>query len=99
MEVQVADEVLRKTRKCDDHFSCLKSGRCKCEVEFVAGDRALCLKGSQATGCRYQVSVGENTICRCPTHYALYVAQHGHTSANGVVHGQAQSHLRRILVP
>lgn len=73
----VPDEVLQKTTKCMNGFSCLATGQCndpiRCSVEKVIGENIIFIKTSDdAYMCPYRVTFGYGKVCRCPTHFALH---------------------------
>ncbi len=78
MKHKVSADVLNKTTKCENNFSCLETGKCggreMCEAESIAGNCVIFLKPENYTACPYRVPFGDSQVCRCPTHYAILKA-------------------------
>lgn len=72
MSFDVPEEVLRKTLKCSNGFSCLRTGNGKCKVCDVDGEDMLFVSCNNFFNCRYRIFYGDRQLCACPTHYALY---------------------------
>ena len=74
--MEVPENIKRETTKCQQEFGCLESGYCgpekKCEVKFVFGPNALCLKFRGSSSCLYRESFGDLPLCTCPVRYFLY---------------------------
>ena len=99
MAVSVPEAVMKETKKCSGNFACLETGKCKCEVEYIVGERILFLRDRKAVNCPYCLAFGDRQVCRCPTHYAIHAARIGGNARNCSAHGQAQCNLNRILLP
>ena len=67
----VPEEVLKKTVKCHKGLSCLSTGHGACEACGKAGDEELFVN-KRNSDCPYRIFYGEQHICTCPTHFALY---------------------------
>ena len=72
MNCDVTEKVLRKTQKCPNGFSCLHTGKGKCEVYDVDGEDILFVSSNNFFHCPYRLYYGDRQLCACPTHYALY---------------------------
>lgn len=76
MKFLVPEEVLKKTTKCLNNFSCLSSGQCNdpaCNIEYAAGENIIFVRSSDDAGrCPYRIAFGYGNVCRCPVHFALY---------------------------
>ena len=75
--LSVPKQILDQTTKCPNEFSCLSSGKCgdsgMCKVGAVHSENILFTERKQHQLCPYKLSVGEDQICRCPVHYAIYM--------------------------
>ena len=71
----VDKEILDKTIKCNNNFSCL-SGKndCLCEVNKYLGNGTgvVFINPSEHKKCNYIMNYGNKYICNCPTRSALY---------------------------
>lgn len=76
MSVHIAESVREETKKCPRNFSCLATGKCEdgpmCEVDNANGKNVLFLTSKEVLFCPYQMPFGDELICTCPTHYAIY---------------------------
>ncbi len=71
MNHAVVEEVLKKTKRCPNGFSCLGTGKGKCKVYDVDGEDILFVSNPFMCHCRYRLYFGEHLLCVCPTHYAF----------------------------
>ena len=76
MNCDVTEEVLRKTKKCPNGFSCLHTGKGKCEVYDMDGEDMLFVSYNNICRCPYRLSFGDRQLCACPIYYALYKKSH-----------------------
>jgi len=73
MCMDIPEEVLQKTTRCEHGFSCLTKGECDgCKVERVLTENMLMLSMNGHIQCPYSMCFGYGFICTCPTHYALH---------------------------
>ena len=76
MSVHIAESVREETRKCSHDFSCLSNDKSSphpaCEVDNANGKNVLILTSKEVLFCPYQMPFGDELICTCPTHYAIY---------------------------
>jgi hypothetical protein len=70
------DAVMREATKCENAFSCLKTGRCgnreMCAATCSFGPRVLQLATKDQTICAYRVSFGYGQLCTCPVRNYLH---------------------------
>jgi hypothetical protein len=79
--LNIPKEIMDQTTECPNAFSCLSCGQCgdsdTCKVEAAHSENILFIERKQHQSCPYGLSVGEDQICRCPVHYAIY-KKYGH---------------------
>jgi len=80
MKITVPDEVLRRTTRCPNDFSCLTDGACgkfpacSCSPGTSYDKYSLFVKTKNIINislCPYELSFRFEYICLCPTHAAL----------------------------
>ena len=72
-KLKIDDEILRKTTKCGNGFTCL-SGDDKClnDIEDSVG-HAVCFVRCNSEDCSYYVSHGFlGAVCSCPTRVEIF---------------------------
>ncbi|OGV81210.1 MAG: hypothetical protein A3K19_22505 [Lentisphaerae bacterium RIFOXYB12_FULL_65_16] len=75
MEFAVAQEVRRKTNRCESDFACLAcQPQCLCPVVSAIDGGVLFIepKCEQKMFCTYRMQFGNGTMCTCPTRKELY---------------------------
>ena len=72
MNCDVTEEVLTKTKQCPNGFSCLKTGKGKCDVYDMDGEDMFFVSCHDICRCPYRLYFGDRQLCACSTHYALY---------------------------
>jgi len=76
MRFNVPDGVVRETKRCPRHFSCLAAGEDEggdmCEVRQADGQNVLFLRTDEPTTCPYRVLFGYSHVCTCPTRFAIF---------------------------
>jgi hypothetical protein len=78
MKISVPDEVLKKTTRCPNDFSCLTTGSCgnypACSAGTFYTQDMFSVKTKNIINislCPYELSFRSDFICQCPTHAAL----------------------------
>lgn len=73
MNLDIGEEIKRKTTKCKKGFSCLSGERKDlCKVEFCVNEEIHFLKCRYSSVCGYQVPFGYSSVCTCPVRKELY---------------------------
>ena len=76
MKYQIDEDILNKTDKCCDYFSCLfGKDTCLCEVEKQNGATFIqpVLPIDKSRVCQYMMSFGFSSyLCICPTRKEIY---------------------------
>ncbi len=73
MHIQISEDTIKKTTKCQKSFSCLSGERKDlCEVESCVNDEIHFLKCMYNSLCRYRVPFGYSSVCTCPVRKELY---------------------------
>jgi hypothetical protein len=76
MALSIPKEAIDRATECPNEFSCLSSGQCgdcdTCKVQSAHSENILFIEQEKHQFCPYRLSVGEDQICRCPVHYAIY---------------------------
>ena len=73
MKIKIDEEIIQKAIYCEYDFSCLSGEkRCLCEVKELIGYAMLEIKPKLAIDCRYHVSIGDTSLCICPTRHEIY---------------------------
>lgn len=73
MNIKIDKEIIQTAIYCEYDFSCLSGEkRCLCEVSELIGYAMLEIKPKLSIDCRYYVSIGDTSLCICPTRYEIY---------------------------
>ncbi len=72
MNIKVDDNILKKTTKCREKFSCLSGGTPFCRVELCIEDTIHFIKCVSNKSCVYKVPFGYSYVCICPVRKELY---------------------------
>ncbi len=73
MKLKIAPDVLKKTSKCREDFSCLKGMTdCICEVKSNINNKIIFIEPCRNIHCKYMLSFGYKYICSCPTRMEIY---------------------------
>lgn len=71
--VQVDEETLKKTTKCNKDFSCLFGEKNElCQVELNVDDKIHFVKCKSVEPCNYRRSFGYSFVCSCPVRKELF---------------------------
>jgi hypothetical protein len=75
-EYQVSDDILKKTTKCHNGFSCLSGGpHPVCKVEEPIGTLAVLTNCEGKVSCEYCIPYGianSSSFCTCPVRNEVY---------------------------
>ena len=73
MDIEINEDILKKTTECEKNFGCLSSKtRDFCEVDYCTGNGVLFVKSKFEKYCPYKMSFGYKFICRCPVRNEIY---------------------------
>lgn len=73
MHYHIDPEILKKTEKCGNNFSCLNGAEnCLCEVDHMVDGKLLFIKPRNKINCDYKTSFGYSYYCNCPTRKEIY---------------------------
>ena len=73
MKIKIDKEIIKKAIYCEYDSRCLSGEKRRlCEVQELFGYNMLEIKPKLAIDCRYHVSIGDTSLCLCPTRYEIY---------------------------
>ena len=73
MKIKIDEEILQKAIYCAYDFGCLSGTKRRlCEVKELIGYSMLEIKPKLAIDCKYHVSIGDTSLCICPTRHEIY---------------------------
>ena len=73
MDIEISEDILKKTTKCGCNFSCLTDEKkCLCEVKGSAGYNSVCVSPQSDMDCDYINDLGSSFFCFCPTRNEIY---------------------------
>jgi hypothetical protein len=72
MDIKVDDNILQKTTKCKNNFSCLAGETPICNVENCIDNKIHFIKCVSNKLCNYRVPFGYSDVCTCPVRKELY---------------------------
>ncbi len=73
MKIEIDDDVIKATTKCEKSFSCLADNlETSCKVEYAVSNTVHFVKCLSGTHCSYRISFGYDYICTCPIRKAIY---------------------------
>ena len=71
MKIQISDETINKTTRCQKGFSCMSGTRTDmCKVELH--NKELLITCLSDENCNYKTSVHDATYCACPTRKEIF---------------------------
>jgi hypothetical protein len=76
MDIEISDDILKRTTKCNHDFSCLSGGPAPvCKVEEAIGTLAALTNCEGKVYCDYCIPYGmadTSSFCTCPVRIELY---------------------------
>lgn len=74
LDTAIPQKALDQTTECHRDFCCLApNGAPACKASYVDGPNMVFLAPSEERACCcYQMALGDRSVCRCPTRYALH---------------------------
>jgi hypothetical protein len=74
MEIEISDDILQRTTRCRQDFSCLFGQTSHlCKVKSAVGHTVLFIeKPVDDKRCDYQIPFGYDFICVCPVRNEIY---------------------------
>ncbi len=73
MDINIREDILKRTTKCEKDFSCISSeGKGLCEAEEPTGYQVLFIIRKSNTPCIYRTPLGTSFFCCCPTRNEIY---------------------------
>lgn len=72
MNIEIDDDIIKKTTKCGKKFSCLCGEITQlCKVEECMGE-IIFIKYKEQNLCKYRTYFGYSQVCTCPVRKELY---------------------------
>lgn len=75
MKLEISENILKNTTKCNKDFACLSGEReclCKLEDSIIDTPCFIIIRAENCGFCDYNVSFGNFFICTCPTRNEIY---------------------------
>lgn len=73
MKIEIGDDVIKATTKCEKCFSCLSDNlEHSCKVEYCVSDTVYFVKCLNLAHCNYKVPFGDGHFCTCPIRKEIY---------------------------
>ncbi len=72
VDIKIDNDIVQKTTKCRENFSCLSGKTPLCKVECCIENKVLFIKCISNEPCDYRVSFGHSYVCVCPVRIELY---------------------------
>jgi len=73
MNLEVSEDVVRKTDRCPYGMKCLKDGgRPECEVEHLVVGNGVFVRSRECIICSYRISHARSYVCLCPVRIELF---------------------------
>jgi hypothetical protein len=73
MKIEIPDEILKNTTKCNKSFGCLKNEKhVLCRVEHCVNEEVYFIKCLNTATCNYRVSFGNSYFCSCPVRMEIF---------------------------
>jgi hypothetical protein len=72
MDIQIGEDILKKTISCEKNFSCLSGQKDLCEMKSQIVRAVYFIKHPKNKRCNYCLSFGNDYICTCPTRQEIY---------------------------
>lgn len=76
MKITISEDVLEKTTRCENDFSCVSINKCDkldlCKVLFMDNENMLHVEINEESACPYHWLFGLSHICHCPIRKELY---------------------------
>ena len=72
MDIQINEDILKKTISCEKNFSCLSDQKDLCEMKSQIVRVVYFIKHPKNKRCSYSLSFGNDYICNCPTRQEIY---------------------------
>ena len=73
MKIEISENVINATTKCEKGFSCLSDNlEPACKVEYCVSNSVYFVKCLNTANCSYKVSFGDGHFCTCPIRKEIY---------------------------
>ena len=72
MDIQISEDILKKTISCAKNFSCLSEQKDLCEMRSQIVRVVYFIKHAKDKRCIYALSFDNDYICNCPTRQEIY---------------------------
>jgi hypothetical protein len=72
MDIQISEDILRKTISCEKNFICLSDQKDLCEMKSQIVRVVYFVKHLKDKRCNYSLSFDNDYICNCPTRQEIY---------------------------
>ncbi len=77
MKLEISEDVLKKTHRCEKEFFCMSDERKDlCQVESSSGYQTLFVKCLSDEECCYRTPIANDLVCYCPTRNEIYNKYH-----------------------
>lgn len=71
--MEIHEQVLKKTTRCNKNFECLNNGSSPCcKVDYCVNGLVLFVEKNDCFYCNYRMNFGDSIMCNCPTRIEIF---------------------------